>query len=207
MSQPAYHHGNLRQALLDAGETLLETEGVAGVSLRALARATGVSHAAPYRHFADKDDLLAALAARGFARLTTALHDATRTHPGDLTARCLESCRRYIELGCAHPAMYRLMFGQRLHGVGDQPELAQAGQAAFDALLASMEEGRRAGVFRDEPVERLALAVWSMVHGLTELAIAGRLAPCGNGPEEGRGLGEAACSLLLRGLLTSDRGA
>lgn len=207
MSQPAYHHGNLRLALLDAGELLLETEGVAGISLRALARATGVSHAAPYRHFADKSELLAALAARGFTRLTQALDEAARTHPGDLTARYLESCRGYIALGRDHPAMYRLMFGQPLRGVGDHPELAQAGQAAFDALLTSMEEGRRAGVFRDEPVESLAMAVWSMVHGLTELAIAGRLAPCSNGPEAGRGLDEAACSLLLRGLLTSDRGA
>ncbi|WP_428563402.1 MAG: TetR/AcrR family transcriptional regulator [Solidesulfovibrio sp. DCME] len=207
MSPSPYHHGNLRQALLDAGERLLESEGTEALSLRALARETSVSHAAPYRHFTDKADLLAALAVRGFTRLTHALGICAREHPEDPRARYFASCRRYIELGRKHPAMYRLMFGQRPCGVGEQPELIEAGRAAFEALLASLASSKAAGIFRDEPVERLAMAVWAMVHGLTELAIAGRLAPCGEDREEGRAVSESACELLLRGLLISDRGS
>ncbi|WP_300160966.1 TetR/AcrR family transcriptional regulator [Solidesulfovibrio sp.] len=204
-SNPEYHHGNLRQALLDAGEKLLESVGVDGLTLRGLARETGVSHAAPYRHFADKADLLAALAARGFDRLARALVATAGEHAGDPRGEYLASCRRYIELGRKHPAMYRLMFGQPQPGVGDQPELAAAGQAAFDALTAAMRRGVAAGLYRDASIETLAMAVWALVHGLTELAIAGRLGLCGEG-DAGR-LSEDACALLLRGIGTSRPGA
>ena len=200
MAQDDYHHGNLRQALLDAGEQLLEVEGVSGLSLRALARATGVSHAAPYRHFADKAELLAALAARGFARLARALTDVAAANPDDPRREYLIACRRYIELGMEAPAMYRLMFGQQQPGVGDQPELAEAGQAAYEALLGAMARGRATGTFDDVPADAQAMAVWSMVHGVTELAISGRLEPCAQDRLEILALGEQMCSLLLSGL-------
>lgn len=200
MAQDDYHHGNLRQALLDAGEKLLETEGVAGLSMRALARTTGVSHAAPYRHFADKADLLAALAARGFARLAKTLVAVAAAHGDDPQREYLVACRRYMELGMDAPAMYRLMFGQQQPGVGDQPELAQAGQAAYEALLGAMARGRAAGTLGEVDDEAKATAVWSMVHGVTELAISGRLEPCAGDRLEILALGEQMCSLLLSGL-------
>lgn len=200
MTQGDYHHGNLRQALLDCGESLLEEVGIAGLSLRALARATGVSHAAPYRHFADKADLLAALAARGFARLAETLAAVAAAHGDDPQREYLVSCRRYIELGMDAPAMYRLMFGQRQPGVGDQPELAQAGQAAYEVLLGSMARSRAAGTSGEVEDEAKAMAVWSMVHGVTELAISGRLEPCARDRQETLALGEQLCSLLLSGL-------
>lgn len=205
MAQDDYHHGNLRQALLDAGEKLLEIEGVAGLSMRALARATGVSHAAPYRHFADKADLLAALAARGFARLAETLGAVAAAYRGDPQREYLVACRRYIELGMDAPAMYRLMFGQQQPGVGDQPELAQAGQEAYEALLEAMARGRAAGAFDDVPADAQAMAVWSMVHGVTELAISGRLEPCARDRLEILALGEQMCSLLLSGLAARER--
>ena len=201
MSPSPYHHGNLRQELLAAGERLLETVGVDGLSLRGLARETGVSHTAPYRHFTDKADLLAALAARGFARLTETLVAVSKHHPDDPQARYLEACRRYIALGQAHPAMYRLMFGQERPGVGGQPELANSGSAAFEALLDSLTSGQEAGIFRQAPVESMAMAVWAMVHGLTELRISGRLEPCGKAEEETTHLCETACAMLLTGIL------
>jgi AcrR family transcriptional regulator len=200
MAQTDYHHGNLRQALLDAGEKLLETEGAAGLSLRALARETGVSHAAPYRHFADKTDLLAALAARGFARLARVLAETARAYPDAPGREFLTACRRYMELGLAAPAMYRLMFGQPQPGVGGQPELDEAGQAAYDALLCAMARGKAAGVFADAAEDTLAMAVWSMVHGITELAISGRLGPCCQTREAILDFGEQTFRLLLSGL-------
>lgn len=205
MAQDDYHHGNLRQALLDAGEKLLETEGVSGLSMRALARATGVSHAAPYRHFADKAELLAALAARGFARLAEALDAVAAAHGDDPQREYLVACRRYMELGMDAPAMYRLMLGQLQPGVGDQPELAQAEQAAYEALLGAMARGRAAGTLGEVEDEAKAMAVWSMVHGVTELAISGRLEPCAGDRLEILALGEQMCSLLLSGLAGRER--
>ena len=200
VSNSAYHHGNLRLALLDAAENLIESVGIDGLTLRGLARETGVSHAAPYRHFADKADLLAALAARGFERLAAALTASAAAHPLDSCQEFLASCRVYITLGREHPAMYRLMFGQPQPGVGGQPELAAAGQAAYDALAAAMERGIANGFFRAMPVQALAMAVWAMVHGLTELAITGHLHACGEGEEGETRISETACSLLLSGI-------
>lgn len=200
VSNPAYHHGNLRLALLDAAETLLESVGIDGLTLRGLARETGVSHAAPYRHFTDKADLLAALAARGFERLAAALTTAAAAHPLDSRQEFLASCRGYITLGREHPAMYRLMFGQPQPGVGGQPELAAACQVAYDVLAASMERGIANGFFRDMPVQALASSVWAMVHGLTELAITGHLLACGEAEGEEARICESACALLLLGL-------
>ncbi|KHK03039.1 TetR/AcrR family transcriptional regulator [Desulfovibrio sp. TomC] len=201
MSPAPYHHGNLRQELLTAGERLLETVGVEGLSLRALAREIGVSHSAPYRHFADKADLLAALAARGFSRLAQSLVATMDLYPDAHEARFLEASRRYIALGQAHPAMYRLMFGQERPGVGGQPELAESESAAYDALAASLTRGQEAGIFREGPVASMAMAAWAMVHGLTELRISGRLAPGGETEGETTQLGQTACTLLLNGIL------
>jgi len=206
MTQSPYHHGNLRQALLEAGEKLLETVGVEALSLRALSRETGVSHTAPYRHFVDKAELLAALAAVGFTRLADALGEVDAAYPDDPEQRYLAACHRYIELGRGHPAMYRLMFGQRQPGVGGQPELALAGHAAFSGLVAAMAQGQEVGIFRPGPVESLAMAVWAMVHGLTELAISGRLDPCCETEGDATRLSEAACTLLLQGLRSNPSG-
>ena len=201
MPQTPYHHGNLRQELLAAGERLLETDGIEGLSLRSLAREIGVSHSAPYRHFAHKAELLAALAARGFGRLAQSLIAILDQHPDDHEARYLEACRQAIALGLAHPAMYRLMLGQERPGVGGQPDLAASQNEVFDALVTILTSGQNAGVFQEGPVESMAMAVWAMVHGLTELRLSGWLAPCGETEEETAKLCEAACAMLLNGIL------
>src|SRR5919206_2322086 len=96
-----YHHGNLRPALLRTAAKTLEKEGLGALSLRELARRAGVSHNAPYRHFPDRDSLLAALAAEGFEMLGDALEKRPRREMGEA----------YVEFALAHPQRFRLMFG------------------------------------------------------------------------------------------------
>lgn len=165
----AYHHGDLRRGLLDAAETLLEREGEpAGLSLREVARAAGVSHNAPYRHFADREAMLAALAADGFSRLADAL--AAAIEEAAPAARPRAAGRAYLRFARAHRALYLLMFGPGIRKSA-HPDLARAAAQAFDALLRAYGQSsvpsRRA---RHETV-----GAWALVHGLAHLIVDGQL--------------------------------
>ncbi len=166
----AYHHGDLRRGLLDAAETLLERDGgPAALSLREVARAAGVSHNAPYRHFADREALLAALAAEGFARLASALNKAATTMPAP--ARALAVGRAYLRFARTHRALYLLMFGPGIRKSA-HPALAAAASAAF-AALRSAEEGGRVPAKR---ARHEAVGGWALAHGLAHLIVDGQLA-------------------------------
>lgn len=173
-----YHHGDLRRALIDTALQLVSEEQDWTFSLRELARRAGVSHHAPYNHFADKLDLLAATAAVGFERLRDGLRGAT-LGIDDPEVLLVAIARTYVRLGLANPALYRLMFGPALSEAGsaDRPPVAKlAGAQARAVLEEVILRGARAGVFRvlpDDPqdVGLTALSVWSATHGLTMLAI------------------------------------
>lgn len=164
-----YHHGDLRQALIDWGTHHLDTDGADAMSLRAAAKSAGVSPAAPSRHFGDKNGLLAAIAAQGFRdllKLRTARLDAA---PGsDASARLHAVMSAYLDFATAHPARFQLMFGTRI-ARADYPELLQAAEASFDLLRSVVEplvqSPRADGLSSDE----LAFAVWASTHGLAML--------------------------------------
>ena len=146
-----YHHGDLRRALLRLAAEVLEKEGLGAISLRELARRAGVSHSAPYRHFADRDRLLAALAEEGFAMLGEALARRPRREMGEA----------YVEFALAHPQRFRLMFGARfaVHGR----------ERAYEALIESFVDlGAHA--------RHAAAAAWALVHGLAQLLLDGHFA-------------------------------
>jgi AcrR family transcriptional regulator len=176
-TQP-YHHGDLRRALIDTALQLVTEEQDWTFSLRELARRAGVSHHAPYNHFADKLDLLAATAAVGFERLRDGLRGAMSA-ADDPKALLVAIVRTYVRLGLENPALYRLMFGPALSeaGSGDRPPIAKlAGAEARAVLEEAILRGARAGVFAASPddprdLALTALAVWSAAHGLTMLAI------------------------------------
>src|SRR5438477_3225995 len=108
----AYQHGNLRQALIQAGLKLLGESGVAGLSLRAAAQLAGVSHAAPYRHFRDKDALVAAIAERGFRLLTARMEqEKQRCNSADLRTRLTAIGVGYVSFAIEHPGYFRIIFG------------------------------------------------------------------------------------------------
>lgn len=170
-----YHHGSLRQALLDAAEAILDRDGIGGLTLRATAREAGVSHGAPAHHFGDLVGLLTELAASGFVRLRETVLtevDETAAQAGPSTYSTALG-RGYIRFARAHPGIFLLMFrSERLDW--SSPSLSAAGPAAF-ALLSSQSAG---DMEEESDLEKLILAStrWSLMHGLATLIIDGRLA-------------------------------
>lgn len=171
-----YHHGALQQALLEAAEKVLERDGLQGLTLRAVAREAGVSHAAPTHHFGDLTGLLSELAAIGFRRFNVELEKAS-AFDGPAAARAMARARRYVAYAAAHPGMYQLMFrAERLDMA--RPALHEAADIAF-AGLAGTVGARHATTAKDELSLEQAAAIaraWSMVHGFTMLLLDGRLA-------------------------------
>jgi len=160
-----YHHGNLRESLLLAAEDLLAQRGEAALGLREVAKAAGVSHAAPYHHFAGRDELLAAVAERAFVGLADAMEVAARVP--DPHERLLCICEAYVEFAQSRPAPFRLMFGPVLAKKHEHPDLRQAAERAFRVLVQAAVEY--------SPAEGAALALtgWSLAHGLANLLIDG----------------------------------
>jgi AcrR family transcriptional regulator len=173
-----YHHGNLRDALLDAAERLLERKGASALALRAIARDAHVTHAAAYHHFDDREALLRALAARGYDRFAAALATAgERAPPG---RGFLEVGVAYVRFAAAHPALFRLMFGAEVaRGRGGDDALGAASDRALNVLL----DGVRASApgLDEASVRRRAAAAWAVVHGLSGLLLDGQLAALGLG--------------------------
>jgi AcrR family transcriptional regulator len=170
-----YHHGDLHAALLQAAETILERDGLAGLTLRAAAREAGVSHAAPTHHFGDMTGLLSDLAASGFRKFAAALAAATAAEPSAVD-RMNAMGEAYVDFAREHPSMFLLMFrSERLDH--RRPALHQAVEEA-SALLSRGVTERRAGA----PSTPLSLTAeiaraWSMVHGFALLMIDHRLEP------------------------------
>ncbi len=163
-----YHHGALRPALLEAAVGLIAERGPAAVSLRELARRTGVSHAAPAHHFGDKAGLLTAVAVAGFDLLADALREAHET-----TGSLLEVGVAYVRFAVTHPAHFEVMFRPDLLR-RDDPSLAAAGERAAGLLAGAVGGETTAGP--GEPL-RAAIAAWSLVHGLATLHLHGNLPP------------------------------
>jgi AcrR family transcriptional regulator len=169
-----YHHGNLREALLAAGEGALESGGQQGLSLRELAREVGVSHAAPRRHFPDRQALLDALAESGFVRLGAALSDAVAGAGTGFDARLAALARAYIAFATARPALTELMFAAK-HQVGAPTSLRTAAEAAFAPAFTAVAEGQAAGEVAPGDPERVALVASAALQGIVVMANNGML--------------------------------
>ncbi|WP_240231276.1 TetR/AcrR family transcriptional regulator [Devosia lacusdianchii] len=160
-----YHHGDLRRALLEAALLILERDGEAGLQLRDLARAVGVSAGAPYRHFDSRAALLEALAVTGFQRFTTAMEDVAAANPPDMLAAMGKT---YVLFALNNKGLFRLMFSPQVKR-DNRPGLRMAADAAFDTLRQVSGGNTKAG-------RVAALAAWARVHGLAVLLLDGQIA-------------------------------
>jgi AcrR family transcriptional regulator len=168
----AYHHGDLRHALLEAALSLVAEKSVAELSLREVARRAGVTYAAPYHHFADKSALLAAVACQGFEGLVAELERAA-ARKTTLESELLAMAEAYVAFAIAHPSHYRVMFLPEGKESVDASALRVAGDRAFDLLLARVARAHPSEPERQHRV--LATTVWAALHGLSLLAIDGVL--------------------------------
>jgi AcrR family transcriptional regulator len=154
----AYHHGDLRNSLREAARAILEEEGLAALSLRAVARRAGVSHAAPYRHYSNHEALLVELAIEGFDELRTEIA-AAASGPGLEDERISEIGAAYMRFVARRPALARLMFGPQLPNRDSFPDLGAAADSVGTEIGAALND------------TALGLAVWAAVHGLAMLIL------------------------------------
>lgn len=171
-----YHHGDLPRALLDAALHIVETQGTAALTLRAAARLAGVSQAAPYRHFANKEAILAAVAEDGFRSLTAAMRRAAVAGGDGPLERLRGVGLGYVTFATEHPSHFRVMFGREMADRSGFPALRQIATETFNVVVDAISDCQRAGVVRsEEPPADLALTAWSSVHGLSALLVNGVL--------------------------------
>ena len=197
----AYHHGDLRRALVEAAFALVTEKQSWTFSLREVARQAGVSHNAPYNHFDEKSDLLGAVAVRGFDLLRERMAEATTRAPAGQAA-ILALADAYVAYALANPALYRLMFGPEFEQDPSAP-VTQAGEATRTCVRDVVRRAIRQGDFAVDPddesaMELFTLSCWSMLHGLVMLLIDGKGRKLGL-PSEA--LVDALMGNLLHGLL------
>jgi AcrR family transcriptional regulator len=175
-ANPTYYGGDLRRDLLDTALELIAREGPSAVSLRALARRLGVSHAAPANHFPDKAALFTAIAVEGFGRLAEAIEDGVRQLGPDATAgqRFRAAGQAYTGFALAHPAHFAVMWQRDLLHQ-DDPELVAAGDTTFELLLGSVRDIQSEGWAAGRDPQAVAYLAWSVVHGLAALWLGGSL--------------------------------
>lgn len=188
----SYHHGALRDALLDGARTMLAERGPEGFSLSALARRVGVSTAAPYRHFADRDAIFDELADEGYRIFGRGLRDAVEQSSGSADA-----IRRigvaYLTFAAEHPATFQIMFQDR----GGRP--AVEGPPTFATLVDTVARAQRDGALpADQPPHVLSRTVWATLHGLAVLDARGGLTKLGLGDTRERLVDDAFAPYLVR---------
>ena len=180
-----YHHGNLREALLDAALRLISEVGPTAFTLREVARRAGVSHNAPYRHFRDRDELMAAVSTQGYEELTRALLEA-----GDHESRALAQLQAaglaYVRFALRRPEHFTVMFDAPASKPSEKlcfnpakmkikyPQAAEAAEQSFRTLMNYVAACQQEGALPAGDTKQLALLTWSIVHGIAKLAITGR---------------------------------
>jgi len=171
MTKDTYHHGDLKNALIQAGADILSSEGTAALSLRKVAARAGVSHSAPYAHFADKQALIAAISASGFNRLYEQVTSAVERHKGDLHTMLLEVADTYVSFALENPACFKVMFSGVLEKEKEYPEFVEASQRNFYQLEELVRQWQEGGLLKAGDVQLQATALWSLVHGFIALLL------------------------------------
>jgi AcrR family transcriptional regulator len=168
-----YHHPDLRSALVAEGLSKLETVG-SDLSLRALAKAVGVSPAAPYRHFTDRSKLMGAIAAEGFHRFSASLASAGLNHEPIPALKSLGMA--YLKFAFDHPSLYKLMFSQYGYSL-ENPECQKSAGLALDALIGTIARAHESGWKPGQNVMPLAMSYWAALHGWAGITGDGLLPP------------------------------
>lgn len=180
-----YHHPNLREALIEAGLSFIKDNPVDNLSLRELARELKVSHAAPYRHFPTKEDLLAELIGLGFNRLNNEFLFELNNTDHDFPELFYRMGLAYVRFFVQNPALARLMFSGYLHEPGKHPNAEACGDSAFGSLESMIARGQRDGFLPEADSLLMAFTIWSSVHGMAALLIDRNFEFCDRGQGEG----------------------
>ena len=170
----AYHHGDLKAALVDAAVDIIRKSGSEALTLREVARSVGVSQAAPYRHFKDRRELVAAVAERGFVRLRDRMLVGIQSAQGRLGLKSVAEA--YVSFGLENPAEYRVMFGPEVAVTDDLPSLRDTGRSVLGFVAEGISQLQKQGLVRSGDPWLMAVATWSTLHGLVVLSLDGQTA-------------------------------
>ena len=198
----SYHHGDLKKALLAEALAQISANGAQALSLREVARATGVSLTSAYRHFPNKESVRATIAEQGFRTLTDMMRAASQTHPDDPVEALLASGIAYVDFAVSFPEHLQVMFGGLIASKGDYPSLLEASLNAFGVLESLVRAGQERGMIRGNEARVVALAAWAQVHGLALLIASGELGPSPALTLDHRALAAAIVGLQRDGLAT-----
>ena len=171
----SYHHGDLKNALIKAGVEILAKEGVSGLSLRKVAQKAGVSHTAPYSHFADKQALIAAISTEGFRQLykrVSAVIDEYQTKP---STQLVEVAWAYVQFAMDDPDRFKVMFSGVLEKEKEYPEFVAESQRSFQLVKMIVEANQTSGKLRSGSSGLAALSVWGIIHGFVMLLLEGQI--------------------------------
>lgn len=168
----SYHHGNLRAELLASAIAQLASSDTEHLSLRALARGLGVSQTAPYRHFADKESLLAAMAAEGYRQLLVSLQQAGRKAGESPVDQLAALALAYVDYAAQNASLFKLMFGPVVQPPEKYPELREASRQTFAEVQEILQRGIDSGMFMQaEDVRYLTNVAWASIHGMAMLRV------------------------------------
>lgn len=161
----------MKNALIEAGVDILSKEGVARLSLRRVAQKAGVSHAAPYAHFADKQALIAAISTEGYGRLYEVLRRTAERYEGNPSAQLIEGAWAYVKFALEDTDHFKVTLSSVVEREEDYPAFVAMSQQAFALVLRTVESCQAEGILRPGPSDLVAISVWSLIHGLVSLLL------------------------------------
>ena len=170
-----YHHGDLKNALIKAGVEILAKDGVSGLSLRKVAMKAGVSHAAPYAHFADKQALIAAISTEGFRQLYERVSGVAEEHQNQPEKQLVEAAWAYVQFAMDDPDRFKVMFSGVLEKEKEYPDFVTESQRNFQLVKMIVEANQASGRLRSGDSALVALSAWGIIHGFIMLMLEGQI--------------------------------
>ncbi len=167
----SYHHGDLKNALIEAGADLLSKEGVSALSLRKVAQKAGVSHAAPYAHFADKQALIAAISTEGYKKLYGQIAQVAERHRMDPLRRLIESSWAYVQFALDEPDHFKVTLSDMIEKEQDYPAFVETARQTFGLVVEVVAQCQQAGILRQGAPDLSAVSVWALIHGFVTLLL------------------------------------
>ena len=193
-----YHHGDLRNTLIEAGVKMLSEQGEAAISMRKLAKEAGVSHNAPYMHFADKEALLVAIAEEGFHILTDYVSQAIADDQEDWMARFHAGCWSYVQFALEHPSHLNLMFREYDHV--KYPSLNEVSTGSLVLLRELIDAGQLSRFVIEGESKQIATLIWSLLHGVSVILAGRKMPPVVMGEKTPQELVDLFVGMLYTGL-------
>ncbi len=175
MPEKTYHHGDLKNALIQAGIEILAREGVSGLSLRKVARQAGVSHAAPYAHFADKQALIAAISTEGHKKIYARIARIVEQYPDEPLRQFVETAWAYVGFGFEEPDHFKITFSGVIEKERDYPALVEMTEKNFQMLRKIVAGCQSEGILDPGEPDLIAVGVWGLVHGFVSLIHEGHI--------------------------------